>query len=327
MNKIVLFILMGLYASGAFAGSKTDSVKNYYKLINQAELAIVDSNYATAHKKYATAFQYKFPNDKDLENALLISCLLRDTTKATYYITKMAALGFFQYTYKSQTQPGAFLPTDLDSAFVQLISKDCDSFYKLSVASSLSGNMHRWAVLYSSDQAIRNIEFKDKADEMQVGSLVDSGNAELMKIFLLDGYFPSFEKTGYFWDGDGHPSNRAGEPFFALYWHQRGRKAGNDAIDSLILSAVYKGDFRPDCWAICNSMRPGMTQRLGLNIRTHTLESYTSSELAQINKNREQYLLEPLEDFYKKAAFQQRKLKDPHNPYFRFYNTFMFIVR
>lgn len=322
MKKTALFIMMILLSNSTFASSKSDSVKTYYKLINQAELAIVDSNYAIAHKKYDTAFQYKFPNDKDLENALIIACKVMDTVKATRYITEMASLGFYQYNYTRATRPGDFLPYDLDSAFIQSINKQCHSLSELAKTSSLPANLHRWAILYAADQDSRNIEFKDKTDEIQAGRLTDSIIAALMKVFLRDGNFPSYQRTGYFFDGEGMLTNRPGEPFFILYWHQRGKD--DPELDSLVLKTVYNGDFRPDLWVTCNRMRKNISQLLGLDIRNRKLESYSKLELDEVNRNREKYLLEPLEDFYKKAAFQQRKLKDTYNPYFRFYNNFLF---
>lgn len=71
------------------------SLKKYYSAINQAELFVIENKYDSAVRQYNQAFiNNSKPFAKDLYNALLCNCKIKDHKKAYRYMYQLAQLGY-----------------------------------------------------------------------------------------------------------------------------------------------------------------------------------------------------------------------------------------
>ncbi len=315
--RLRFFVLVALLNCFYVAGNATHkTVPLYYHYINKAELAIVDSAFLEALIYYSEAFTFKFPNDKDLENAFIIACIQKDTQLARKFINQLALQGWAFYNVSGH---GHSYPPYLDTNFVKSINQDCDSLFQIAKR-SLPVNMRYWSILYEEDQRVRNTGDVNDPIIRSIARATDSLNMLFSLLLIQDRGFPSFEKTGYFFDDSGQVTNIAYSSFFLLYWHQRG--ASVSVIDSVVLQAVATGDFRPDLWMVCNKYRSGAKHLYGLDFEK---ENYTNEEIARINDNRKSRMLEPFPDFVKKAKYQKANLGLYAYPQIKFYDNFLFI--
>lgn len=119
MKKITLLFLISFTSFGQY-------LKSYYPLINEAELAIVDSNYHKALTLYRTAFSaVEKPQSADYENAAKCAFLTFEEASGKYYLRKMANDGYSENYLKSDVQHLLFRDAFADAAF----AKDMKSRY------------------------------------------------------------------------------------------------------------------------------------------------------------------------------------------------------
>ena len=92
MRKSTLTFILLIAAVLCFA--QKSSLKKYYYWINRAELAICDSDYATANACYDKAFSLKIPFAKDLFSAYLLNLkLIHDVDKIETYAKYLVQCG------------------------------------------------------------------------------------------------------------------------------------------------------------------------------------------------------------------------------------------
>lgn len=80
------------------------SYSPYYKAINEAELQVVELDFAKAYKIYSQIFKkFEKPQRNDLYNASLCAILTGNTQQAKHWIKKLIILGFTLENFKAKT--------------------------------------------------------------------------------------------------------------------------------------------------------------------------------------------------------------------------------
>lgn len=82
MKRVLLYILVFIFTTRVM--SQSTHVKKYYYWINQAELAICDSDYAKANNCYEKAFHYHKPLGRHLSTAYLMNVVFTGDTARIY---------------------------------------------------------------------------------------------------------------------------------------------------------------------------------------------------------------------------------------------------
>lgn len=67
--RVFLLIASQVVISICFGFAQNDSLANYYKHVNKAELCLINDSFSLASQEYLNAFKYHFPFQKDLNNA------------------------------------------------------------------------------------------------------------------------------------------------------------------------------------------------------------------------------------------------------------------
>ncbi|MCQ2280367.1 MAG: hypothetical protein MJZ49_06155, partial [Bacteroidales bacterium] len=91
MKKTVLLILFFAVSVSVLAQSK--SMKNYYYWINQAELAICDSNLMAADSLFTTAFSIKKPLAREIRTAFWVTIQTENNEKILQITKQRIQLG------------------------------------------------------------------------------------------------------------------------------------------------------------------------------------------------------------------------------------------
>lgn len=103
VSIICLFLLFYSFWSIAQIPSK---LKNYYSLVNSAEIAICDSNYSIAFEHYIKAFDLvEYPFAQDIYNASICSIMMRDFQSTLQLSQRLVLKGceldfFHKFIYK-----------------------------------------------------------------------------------------------------------------------------------------------------------------------------------------------------------------------------------
>ncbi len=122
MKTLILVLLTSFTAFGQY-------IEKYYPLINQAELAIVDSNYRQALTLYRTAFsQVETPHGEDYMNAAKCAFLVFDETSGKFYLRKLAGYGYTLDYLKSDVQNALFRDAFIDEAFTELFETKAKAY-------------------------------------------------------------------------------------------------------------------------------------------------------------------------------------------------------
>lgn len=123
--KTLLFVLLTSFA--AFG----QYLEKYYPLINEAELAIVDSNYQQALTLYRTAFSHvDTPHGADYMNAAKCAFLIFDETAGTFYLKKLAGYGYSPDYLKTDVQNALFRDVlSKNTALVELLEVRATNFF------------------------------------------------------------------------------------------------------------------------------------------------------------------------------------------------------
>lgn len=116
----ICFLLFSttIFAQNGF--QKNPKVEQYYFFQNNAELAIVDSNYAEAIVFYKKAFTFKNPDPRALFNGLRLGLTMNDSAFANACIDNFASNGFPKEHLENFLKGTGTLETTL----YQQISKD-----------------------------------------------------------------------------------------------------------------------------------------------------------------------------------------------------------
>lgn len=123
MKTLLLILLTSLTVCGQYT-------EKYYPLINEAELAIVDSNYQQALTLYRTAFaNVKAPRGTDYMNAAKCSFLVFDETSGKFYLRKLAGYGYNLGYLKTDVQQALFRDALTDIPFAELLDAKAKEYY------------------------------------------------------------------------------------------------------------------------------------------------------------------------------------------------------
>lgn len=296
--RTVLFsiLFVGLYSFELNAQPRKERirVRQYYDLINEAELMLIDSNYNKALAIYKSAFSKKFPNDKDLYNAFILSYFTRSEVLCRKYLLQLAFLGMDRSLFPDTTQ---------DPKFHKLISSGFDSSYNAGGKSKIFTYAMQLREIGKEDQVVRkevaqNPKLKNDRDFQ--GRLKRSDSIILSQItqFILKNGFPSFERKG-FWDGSS-PNNPS--IIFWIIYHQR---PNSTSIDKMVYKAVLDGDYRPDEWATLISYRDDERDYC-YNIRFWKPLSTVVKDSSAVEASRSIIYLEPINDFKRKWHVARR---------------------
>jgi len=184
MKRVICIVILMLTAANLFAQGKP--LKKYYYWINQAELAICDSNFQTASDCYDKAFSYHRPFGKDASYAFTVN---------HYYTNNInRCLDCFKYLAQQGDKAEWYVEDTIQEAdlweHLKIISDTTKSLVNPALAAALTE-------IYESDQAIRWLEFENEDAAFAAYREVDSVN--LLKIRELYKTFP--EISDYTADG------------------------------------------------------------------------------------------------------------------------------
>lgn len=159
MKILLLFLLASCTACGQY-------IEKYYPLINQAELAIVDSNYQQALTLYRTAFaNVEAPRGTDYTNAAKCAFLVFDDTSGKFYLRKLAGYGYNLGYLKSDVQQALFRGALTDVPFAELLDAKAKEYYAKQ-NEELAENKYMSDLLHKFQQK-RQLE-RDKKDDVEL---------------------------------------------------------------------------------------------------------------------------------------------------------------
>jgi hypothetical protein len=286
------FVLLLFVGSNVFA-QNSDSIKNYYSFINQAELSIVDSNLQRASKLFVRAFEFKSPHEKDLINCFFVHYYLRDSADAKNYANRLANLGLNSLVLKDR---------EFDNDFYDFVFSDYDviqnssSYLKKKI--EMNSKYKTFNKLADFDQFVRQEKFKSLAGSARykLDSIIQLNMIE----YLDKNGLPAFENIGYL------ESSFAWDYMWGLFyvaWHDRYNE--NSQIKSKLTELVLNGTYRPDHYAALFIYNKGASDTLGLNPPS----TKNKLSLEQQNNFRAQLYLESREDFLRKRIYMKKHRK------------------
>lgn len=281
------------------------AVKQYYEYINKAEMAIVYNRLDSANIYYNKAFDFKYPNGKDLYNAFLAAFYIADYRIARKYANELAYKGMAKSYIKDSL---------LNPELYHYVLSQYDSFQNIGRHSKMYDLAQKLRTIFNEDQAARkDIDESKKAEVQrevfQQVAKADSINIERLKRYIDTFGFPSFEQKG-FWLTSA--PNSPGVLWLVL-WHFRPNPT---TLDSLVHNAVLEGRFPPVDWATIISCRKN-ARDYGYNMDIWRKNSYSVDELNRINKSRAAIYLDPIEDYKMKwviAREIERRSNTEYNP-------------
>jgi len=276
-----------------------DSIKEYYEIINNAELSIIDSNYRNASKLYAKAFALKYPNGKDLYNGFMVSYFLQDTFQSKKYLIQLAQNGLKKQFILHNGRA-------LETPFFNYLSKDYDSIYNNFQTIKASRKIIALDSLGFIDQMILKSDTNLSAAEIKH---LQFQNLDRLKNWITKNGFPSFKNTGFY--EDYNPSPRTLPTDWYLLWHVR---PSATQLDDTYKNAVLAGDFRPDLYALIIDQRGEHYWTLLPRDFKESINKY------KINDARKQIYLESIDDYIEKIKFSF------HNKDFIFLNIFSILL-
>ena len=285
---ILLLGVLSCFVSSKTYGQESVEVRAYYSSICEAETAVLDSNFQKASLLYDLAFRNKFPNDKDLYNAFVVSYFTADTLRAKNYIEKLAYLGVTR-----EQLPDTNSRTD----FYRFIASGFDSCYNAGRKSETCKRGEMLKAIFKRDKIVRHELIQapalaKSADyQMQVRES-DAITFSALAYYIRTYGFPSFENKG-FWDGSS-PNNPS--VLFWILYHQRPEET---VLDSLVYKAVLRGDFRPDEWATVVAYRT-TEKKYNYCMRFWQPLSRVVSDLQAVEASRKTIFLDPLEVYKRK---------------------------
>lgn len=186
MKRFICFFILILTVANLFAQSKL--LKQYYYWINQAELAICDSNYQKASDCYDKAFSYHRPFGKDASLAFTVNHQYANNIERCLDCFKyLAQLGDKAEWYVDDTIQEANLWKHLKN-----ISDTTQCLTNPDLAAALQE-------ICETDQAVRRQEFDDGTAALAACRKVDSVN--LLKLKEIYKTFPEIND----YTADGSP--------------------------------------------------------------------------------------------------------------------------
>lgn len=290
---LICLIAIGCTTAQDIEVQKADfeTLKAYHNLINQAELAIVSANYASANSSYTEAFELvPAPYIKDLYNAAIISVKLDNEQEAVSRIKRLRELNLSLEYVRSID---AFQPI-IDSHSEILSAKPLPRYNE-----SLSNTL--WE-LHERDQSFRRHE-----DAYQIyGDTISAIDRENIKALLS-----ILDKQGYPAEGDVSSKDVdvwSSLPQDIVITHSL--QNHDTSFVSHLTKALHDGSLHPVKFTIfmdfLEETFAGMYGSVAYYKRDSTIhKEYNAVQQDSINTRRARIGLEPLDDYNKKALYMQ----------------------
>lgn len=227
-KKIFLFFALFLALLGY---SQQNDLKQYYININNAELAIVDSNYANALENYEEAFRFKsYPFAQDLYNATLVSIITKAYPKTVNHLERLFKIGFQLSVLDSISICKDFLNSSFGKE-ARLKNKKLKPIYNIKYKKAIEKMFYddQYFRMHPNGYKIYGDTIR-KTDSMNV--------AKFLKLITKYG-FPSEEKIGI------NSNSLLSPTFFVLIFHQNtGAKYQTYNYSRILKSALLQGELR-----------------------------------------------------------------------------------
>lgn len=218
-------LLLLLFTSFTVCGQY---IERYYPLINQAELAIVDSNYQQALTYYRTAFaNVESPHGSDYENAAKCAFLVFDETSGKFYLRKLASYGYDLDYLKSDVQNTLFRDAFTDVAFAELLAEKANEYYE------------KQKVEFADDKYLNEMlrKFYQK-------SQLEEDKSDDVALEILNREFTEFLQKK--WEV-GFDFNNRFEQYLLVYLLQdKSIPFSEKKLEKVLISAVDNGSLSPD---------------------------------------------------------------------------------
>lgn len=191
MKTRLILLLISLSIYNISSSQINENYLNYYKKINQAELAIVDSAYKNALICYQQAFSLVgLPMSKDLHNASVCATKVKKFNDAFHFFDKLVQKGVKMDYFKSEifkplrkTKEWAQFEKEYPEKYKQAIAKHNLEFK--SILNQMQGNDQELAKKKNEDQNLRP----------QFHAVVKKNEKEFVKLIEKYG-FPSEDLIG-----------------------------------------------------------------------------------------------------------------------------------
>lgn len=277
-----------------------DSVKRYYHLVNNAELALIDSSYHKANSSYKQAFSLRFPSAKDAYNSFRTAFLVRDTMQAKFCFGYMISHGLLRENLEKMP----FMEeVTSDMFYLKYIAWDDEYYFWQHAISTQKSKACFLDSLYAVDQYYRKYPMEEKKIDFNY----DRTNIEALVNKVKEWKsFPSSDKVGICYLDNQSISNQGA--IFLLHWHTRFQELSNDTtvikLDSLLKEAVLDGEYDPLLYAITIDQRDN-------KYGTVMTQDMLNGGQDNINEKRNNIYLESIEDTYSKVRYSMCNQSNP----------------
>lgn len=287
MKKISIFILAALYQVCLLNGQKNDSVRQYYQLIETAQLKIVASKYDSALFTYKSAMNYMDLYNKDSYNALLCALKCKRYKDAVLFASQLVEKGvpvsFFNKSEKTK---------------ILTLQKEWKDYLKTNPAAKYNADLrNRLEQLLVLDQKFRgdNLKYRDSIRQTD-----DYICKEISAIFDQYGY-PSEKLIGV-WVANDTLIDVSWNPLDIILIHQIKRDPTRfvDFLEKSVYNGSMKNsvfsmhtvNFLPGDRYLFRCMQSGNTDVIRVG---NDLYTCCCIKVQLINANRERYFLSSLD--------------------------------
>jgi hypothetical protein len=300
LNRCFLLLLLVCLTQSVEAQIRRSRIETYYRLVNNAELAITEQKFADALQQYRAAAKHRTPFAYDAHNAVLCAAETGDYDVATDFAEVLLNKGV-PAVFFDQAKFGKLAASKTWRQYLQRRTRRGRA-PKLDTALRT-----RLDSLLALDQKFRSNNLLYADSIARVDSII---NLELRSIFSRFGY-PSEERVGVYMTNDSTFYLTAPIDFLLIHMMKNGHRdmiprllefvhSGDMAAVKLVtLSAYFGGD--PAYIYGCNNNN----QVVIVQIKD---ELYTCSEEkeALVNKNRANIYLESVADLKRKIDYNFR---------------------
>lgn len=306
MKKLFLFCLGLLPAAGIFGQGMghRDSVRRYYQYKNEAELAILNSNYPAALRAYKAAFCYKRPNARELYNTFFLAYDL-DSALARHCFTEIVLHG----QKKANMEYMQAVKNMKDRTLLERLYQSYDSLHARALKSPLPAFASYTDTIMANDQKVRPGPMM--SEEQQLAMLhQDTLNIRDMITLIRTLGFPGYDRRGVF--------EKVQQGWFTgpdvcwlLMWHGKHLLPRHrDTLNGLALEAVLDGELPPEEYALIIDIqqdRPRYYNLLPKEISDSGVRFLPIPDEAEVNRERATIYLDKVADYQRKLAYERQK--------------------
>jgi hypothetical protein len=307
--KLLLSIVFGF---SLIAIANAQDVANYYRLVDSAELAIVENNFSESVKFYYKAEKIRPMFGRDLHNAAIAASKVNDLNNVIFFTKKMAEKGYDLSNFKN-SKSGL-------QKFYNEIVRACQSVRLLpSINKKYCDTLQKMIKL--DQEFLKPPEFR-KANKDTIDKIFIGNAMKLVQLIYLYG-FPSEERIGI--DTIADPA--------VLMIHQRGGEK-NRVVDfsNIVRTAVLNGELNNktgsfliensegklgliynclslmrgsfDTFVMAKSPSDVLVKKDTTYFTNWGTDPISDSTKNAFNKRRKELYLDSVEDSFKKAVFQ-----------------------